>query len=350
MISGNFRKFAALAPVLTLAVTGCFGGGGNTPTAATTYVVDRNSYTGTGYQADPYVMPSEMPANTTGGTADYFASAAGYWQVTLSSKYVETGGNTATPPPISSTVVYDSVADSWTVNIGGADYLLTWNAAPTDQNYFCDVAGGTCTLPADTNIGLANSFSTITKYGQFAAVWYELDNVTDSSGAVLLAHTGLRTPVGDMPNSGSATYEGDAFAFLDRGAKKQSVQGEGTVTVTANFGSSTNTVDLTGSLTMDATGVAEGGETMYGTAAIATMTGSGNITGNEFTGTITTDLTNMAGASDTTLNGTMAGAFYGPAADEVVGYFDASGAVVSTITLPSENVIFMGGFATVVTP
>ena len=324
MISGNFRKFAALAPVLTLAVTGCFGGGGSSVN----------------------VMPAVAPAGSTAGFDDVIASAPGKWQIQLASRNIESSGNTITPPSISSTLIYDNVDDTWTVNIGGENHVLTWN--PVDNNYFCDVAGGTCTLPADTNFGFGISDASMTKYGRFAVIWYEMDSVTDSSDSVLLGHTGLRTAADVMPKTGSATYAGTAFAFLDRGAKKQTVQAWGTTTITANFGATTSNMTLTGSLALDATGVAENGEAIY-SGGTASMSGGGTITGNEFVGSVVTGLTGMAGAADVVIGGSMAGAFYGPAADEVVGYFDTAGTVTTT-SFGTEDVRLMGGFATVVTP
>ncbi|MDH5557137.1 MAG: transferrin-binding protein-like solute binding protein, partial [Alphaproteobacteria bacterium] len=163
-----------------------------------------------------------------------------------------------------------------------------------------------------------------------------------------LGHTGLRPAADVMPKTGSARYAGTAFAFLDRGAKKQTVQAWGTTTITANFGATTSTMTLTGSLVLDATGVAENGEAIY-SGGTATMTGAGAITGNEFTGSVVTGLTGMAGAADVVIGGSMAGAFYGPAADEVVGYFDTAGTVTTT-SFGTEDVRLMGGFATVVTP
>jgi hypothetical protein len=333
--------------VAALGLSGCLGGGGNGGGST----LDMGAVTGTGGAADPYVMPTEMPAGANGGIDDYFAAAPGVWQFDSSSKQIEAGGNTIAPPTISPTLKYDSVANFWTFSFDGTEYVPNWNYSGA---YTC---GGyrvpACDAPADTRIGLiyigiGDYDETITEYGRFAMVWYELDSATDSSTAFLLSHTGMRTPAGSMPDSGSARYERSSVALLHRGAGKQSLMGEGAVTITANFGSSGNTVELLGSLSLRTAGVTDGGEVIYSGGTV-TMTGSGGITGNEFTGTVSADLTGMAGAADTTLTGNMAGAFYGPAAEEVAGYFDTGGTVTTTSS-GIEDVQFLGGFATVKTP
>ncbi|MDH5557136.1 MAG: transferrin-binding protein-like solute binding protein [Alphaproteobacteria bacterium] len=333
-------KYLAMA-VAALGLSGCFGGGGNG--GGTT--LDMGAVTGTGGAADPYVMPIVMPAGTKGGIDDYLAAAPGVWQFDSSSIYVGAGGNTITPPTISPTLKYDSAAGYWTFNIGGTEYVPNWNYSGA---YTCGALGPACDAPPDTRIGLmylgAGDFEeNITRYGRFALISYELNTATDSSTAFLLSHIGLRTPVGGMPNTGSARYQGASKAVLHRGAGKQSPMGEGAVTITADFGSLTNTVGLSGLLFILAGGVTDGGQAIY-SGGVATMTGTGTIEGNEFLGTVSTDLTGMAGAADTALTGTMAGAFYGPAADEVAGYFDTSGTVTTT-SAGTEDVQFLGGFA-----
>jgi hypothetical protein len=123
---------------------------------------------------------------------------------------------------------------------------------------------------------------------------------------------GYQTPPGSVPTSGSATYQtvgGVTGAEMIEGGSTL-VKLSGDASLTANFAAAT----VSGSMT-NMTATPQGGSALpWNNLSIA-----GTISGASITGTtsITNTPNNATSLTGTTLTGSMAGSFYGPAADEV---------------------------------
>jgi len=110
-----------------------------------------------------------------------------------------------------------------------------------------------------------------------------------------------------MPATGEATYNGTAMGVGVTGSQRYAFAGD--AQVKANFAGMT--VQTTFS-NLNYHNVINND-----TGTLATLSGSGTITGHKYSGTI-------SGGSGT-INGTVQGAFYGPGAAETAGVFQATG-------------------------
>ena len=143
---------------------------------------------------------------------------------------------------------------------------------------------------------------------------------TDSSSYVHVLH-GNRTPAADMPASGTATYTGSMQANdfpTDDGVSSlgpDATQYRGDATLTAAFGSSSVSGRLSNLESRPGDGGAYAG--VHGE-----LTFDAAIDGNRFTASAVTGTQDLAGYG----SGSVRGAFFGPAAEEVGGVFDAADA------------------------
>ncbi|HYZ48832.1 MAG TPA: transferrin-binding protein-like solute binding protein [Sphingomonas sp.] len=135
---------------------------------------------------------------------------------------------------------------------------------------------------------------------------------------------GARTPAESMPRSGSATFAGGAAGYLGQASGTPADTASGTfygaATLTANFASNS----ISGSVT-DITVYRRGAQnkTVIGTANDVFLTGT--ISGAIFTGTATAGTTPGSAYDLGGATGAVAGAFFGPAADEAAGTFSLFG-------------------------
>ncbi|MDH5557510.1 MAG: transferrin-binding protein-like solute binding protein [Alphaproteobacteria bacterium] len=281
-----------------LALGACSGGGGGSGSTTTGGSSGGSSggsgdigavgVTGTGTSTDPWTMPTENETGLTKTLKDYLADG-GYWQFIFDGATVTASGTAAT---FGTTAVYDTVNDTWTITVDGVDQILT--GPMVYGNY------GSCGPAPCMEMHIFDAGSTVAQYGTFGNV----SASTTSGTNQLFFHTGLNTPVANLP--GSATYTG-YFEGTSTAALGYTV--DNSVSMTADFGagiftfSSAGTViDYTGTLanyTLDSTSV--------------------TISGNSYNGAMTGSLTLVGGTTDSTYTGSIEGAFYGPAAEQTAG-------------------------------
>ncbi|MGE0409566.1 MAG: transferrin-binding protein-like solute binding protein [Amphiplicatus sp.] len=135
--------------------------------------------------------------------------------------------------------------------------------------------------------------------------WGVAPSATATSDEVYGASVfGKNTPIDDIPNTGSATYDGPLVGWLLRENKVEQMRGG--VRVTADFPSNAVTFVVDADMAING----PNGTTTY--SDIATLTGGGNIVGNRYAGGI-------ASQDDTSLRGNLVGAFFGPQAVQTGG-------------------------------
>lgn len=213
-------------------------------------------------------------------------------------------------------VTYDAAADSFTISVsqGAAVYNQTFAPGDIDAGrsdasfrvYTVDNGGGDITdfvllIPGDPTFNL--SYVTL-------GLW---NSVTADAGREVTIGTvvfGVETADSDMPATGSATYTGLVVGQLDASNTIFSLAGD--VQIDANFAS--------GAITGAFTNMVKENTLTGGLSAWRDFSATGSITAgtNLFSGTATTD--------DTLLTGAFDGGLFGPAATEVGGSFELSGA------------------------
>ncbi len=162
------------------------------------------------------------------------------------------------------------------------------------------------------------SYSTLVPGADSANLDFETDIRAASS--VYLLH-GNRTPAGSMPTTGTGTYAGRMSAYDFPTDDAVSTSGpdathyRGDATLTAAFGSAS----LGGRLSNLESRPGDGSD--YA-AVQGELTFDATITGNRFTASTVTGTRDLAGYG----NGSVRGAFFGPAAEEAGGVFDATDA------------------------
>ena len=152
---------------------------------------------------------------------------------------------------------------------------------------------------------------------QSFGVWFEGDGLTSSGGRVGVLTVGSRTPGGDLPSGGPATYTGGSIGWVALpGEALKSAGAEVTLTTedyrTVVFKTQNTFVDdiLTDQSVFDAR---------------LNLDGELRVTGSGFSGVVTSDLT----------SGNLNGTFYGPNAEEAGGLF---------VTTGSDGAFYKGSF------
>ncbi|MDH5557042.1 MAG: transferrin-binding protein-like solute binding protein [Alphaproteobacteria bacterium] len=338
MAKNHLRLVLAATAILTLSACG----GGGSPTGT---IIDMGAVTGSGASSDPYTLPLTTPPGTNGGIADYYAAGDGYWKTTWYGQEIDIGDGVAIPPVLSPALLYDTATDTWTANVDGSPVTLAWDAS--EGHFMCTSAA--CGAAAYSATLLNTYGDGVTEYGALGILRSYTEAPTYDSGSVLVAYYGLRTIADDMPQSGGATYSGTMHGFLHRHLTQPVPIVNGTVDMTATFTSGGGTLDIYGTGELDATGVASNGEAIY-SGGVVEVFGPATIAGNSFSGTISSRISGMSGAADATwTSGFADGAFFGPAADEVVASFKSPGDV-PTNSFGNEAAILIGGFTAAQTP
>ena len=167
--------------------------------------------------------------------------------------------------------------------------------------------GGTAIGLNDVNVMAKLPAAIDYKYLHFG-VWANLDDPEKNGsqeisklGIGFVQNIGTGMTGADMPNAGSATYNGNWAATMQARNAGDVVLDHGTATLTANLDKSTLKADLDGLATLD-----------------------GMLDGSTFKGMdAKVDEANTYGlASDGDFEGEFSGGFYGPAAAEAAGVFD----------------------------
>lgn len=290
-----YGRFSSLTGLVLLCafLAACGGGGGGAPLNV----------------APPQPLPPAPPpkndslANLTvdetfealSVVMQFNVNAAG-GALNVSSSLVDLSGN--------ATVAYDIGDDSFaiSVNQGGVSLADTFAPANIDPGQ-SDVSltvysknGGDRLLillnPQDPVLDFT--------YGTFGN-WLDVDLATAelSQGFVIF---GVRTPVADVPSTGTATYNGETIgALVDAAGTVFTVAGD--AQLVADFAA--------GTLGGDFTGIGKINVLTDVVSPWRDFTITTTINGNAFDGTAQTD--------DGVLSGTAAGGFFGPAAEEAAG-------------------------------
>lgn len=303
------RVIGALSVAVALA--GC--GGSSAP------LLDMSAVgSGDGSLDDPYILPAEHPAGTTGGIGDYF-DVGGVWQIGYASRQVDLGSGA---PPVFDTLKYNTVTGEWILNAHGEDFVLA-GPAPGDDIYEfsgCPAVGSACVdfepyQDAGTRL-----------YGIFAVGWYEDTDVQTA----LLAYGGMKTPEDSMPTSGSATYVGTFRGFVTDVVDPGVYDVEGIAGIGVDFDAADKQVTVTSSGKV----FAADGSPAYDYKLGGSLGGSATIAGNIYSGTNTLNGTvTVPGVVILTYIGSINGAFFGPGAAQTAGVVeatdDASGSVLA---------------------
>ncbi|MDH5555820.1 MAG: transferrin-binding protein-like solute binding protein [Alphaproteobacteria bacterium] len=291
MHKNSIEVIVALAGALLL--QGCGGGGGG------------------GGGTNVSVLPST--ANGLDGMGDYLNSG-GSWQVNLDGQYSTTTKGTAS---LSNALVYDGTADTWTLNIDGADHTLGNVTANSYNNSPHPDCLPTCFT---FNIYDDDGDPATAQYGTFAEVRF----LTATVFGVIYTSAGLKTPV--MPTSATGTYSGTFDGWVLGSSVASQITGP--ATVTANFDAGTT------NLTSDGTGTGPG-------PATYSLAGTGTITGNTYLGTASGWFNDGVSTTVTftTTNSSLSGAFYGP--DQTMGG-ETAGVIYSTDAAGTNEIV--GGF------
>jgi hypothetical protein len=157
-------------------------------------------------------------------------------------------------------------------------------------------------------------------------LWSQTNQVdANAQGGYGAFVAGNVTPTANMPITGSATYSGTAIGQLSPSSGGYDIL-SGTMTASANF--ATRTVN--GSMSLNANGDNIANATNSGFWNTVTWN-QAVIAGNHFAGTVSAPATgvNSVIASEA-MQGNVAGAFYGPQANEIGGAFNLAGANGST--------------------
>ncbi|MDH5557045.1 MAG: transferrin-binding protein-like solute binding protein, partial [Alphaproteobacteria bacterium] len=297
-----FRK--TLTPGLVLLTAsilgGCFGGGGGGAALGTA--------------ANPWTVPLEYDPAAPKDIAG-LVSTGGVWKFPYDHVNVNASGAWAT---FGMSMAYDTVNDTWTVSVNGADHTLAADGSDPSTDYATGTCGTELCIVLDLfdaseafDVGILGGFFLGGRYGSFGTVTTE-----DPTGDVDIAYfyTGLKTPAtgtDGMPTTGTAAYgmyfKGEATAV--GGTMHQTVSAGGADGISVDFG--------TGDVTFSSSGdVLDGGGAVV---ASYTLNSTGTITGNRYDSTRATGSLSIGALADTSYSGSMEGAFYGPAAVETAG-------------------------------
>lgn len=306
-----FQLFVFLAAPAALG--GCLGGTETTGTIGTAAVIDETVLAANaGTATDPYILPTEMPADTDGGVYDYLNTdkASGYWQVSYSGLQVDRGAGV----PVFGDLVYDETGDQWLLTVDGSEYILKNKGVGYATNCPPNKSCAGFAPYADPNKTL---------YGIFGYIGYTDQNTITS---IYVMHAGLKTALGDMP-TGTASYSGVFVGALIGETAEYAALGNTTIDV--DFGATIDQVAFSSAGNIYDDAAADVGDyTLGGSATI-----SGNTyTSNTITGTST-------GAVVDSYSGDLDAAFYGP------GAVQTAGAVVTTSTGSTGNILAGGYWA-----
>lgn len=294
--------------LLSVGLAACSGGGGGVASSAAVSVLPQNPAPTTSG-----IALNLQPANTTVTYQALAATATGAGRgmnnITLSG--VGQGATVTLTSDVSGNlsklaIPAGNISNTYTANNGASNYSLisprtldfTFQLSDTlafhgeDSSTLSQVAAGQ---------GLSSS-----AYGMWAST------TKNYPGDVGVFAIGNLTPATSVPSTGSATFNG--FTIGTGGAiNSNSSDGssafflKGNVQIIANFSSQKVTTNLTNFVI--------GAYTASPPPSVPDLTGSSSISGNAFTGPVT-------GGG---LTGTINGNFYGSAAQETAGVWQASG-------------------------
>lgn len=278
------RTFPLAAIACALALAGCSTGSGDVA------VQDLPPADNT--------LPGEVPTGTTDGIEDYLGSG-GTWRINLDGQVATTAFGTAV---MADALVYDAGRDRWIINVSQTNLQLdNVGAGVYATPPGCD--------PKCAQMQIYDDDPTASQYGTFAYVLY----FTPTTLVEYFTYYGLKTQVADMPAGGTGTYAGTFLGLVNSDVGFDYI--EGSADVTANFG--------TGLVTFDS--VDTGLDPNYSYS----LTGTAQITGNTYSGTVSGSYTTGLGTATFDAAGSsLSGAFYGPSQTDLTG--ETAGAVYTS--------------------
>ena len=248
-------------------------------------------------------LPTLAPAGGTAGIEDYLQPRTGTWRVNLDGQVQTIDLGSAT---LANAMVYDSDFDEWIINVDGRNLVLTWDGAAGYDNY------PYCTTDC-ADLALFDNNSATSQYGTFGYVSYE----NSAKLVEYYIHAGLKTPSGNMPASGSATYTGvfDGLVNYTDGATPAYDYISGGADLIADF------TAVGGTVSFASTGAGGKAGSSY------SLAGAALISGNSYQGTVTGQYDDGASLPNdpsllldaTGAGSSLSGAFYGPNAEETAG-------------------------------
>ena len=313
-MKNNFCRVIAFWIVCPLSMAACSGGGGAQPNA-TASSVPAPSPPLAAQQTTPaptVTAPANFqPANMT---ASYpitsavsgpsstgiipFSPAEGLTTATISTDGLGTFGRISISfPNVAGKIVTSDV------NLTSISPQLGQLASMLKQVYgpYLDDAEGLVLLQSAGTQGL--------NYSAFGlwAVSYENDPTGNGAGRAYPFAFGNLTPSPSVPVTGSATFNGTTIGLGGGGGANSLYALQGNAQIVANFSTQSVAAKFTNLTTQN----------IYtnATGTLPDLTGASTITGNAYSGPIT----------GTGLTGSLSGHFYGPAAQETAGVWQASG-------------------------
>jgi hypothetical protein len=254
-----------------------------------------------------------LPSITSGTLVDALKSDADFRTGSTGVTYdvaaqLITSRNKAYDSPTSIRVYYEAATGNYIVsNIVGTAHRFPpgyqWTPGPPFTDYGQTALDGLRRLsvltPSDTNSTLALTY---TSFGYWHFDSSHHDKIDPQIDDYHFFYFGIPTPADNLPRTGSASYSGLAQGVLFD--PRATYMLDGTMTLDANFAASSIDTTLTLRGTNPSTSLLIIVPPLNGTAAIGAGT-------NAFRGELTT--------SDNSFVGSVQGAFFGPAAEEV-GY------------------------------
>jgi hypothetical protein len=162
----------------------------------------------------------------------------------------------------------------------------------------------------DYVLGLSQSAGAQTLSSSAFGLWatsYETDKNGNGAGRAYAFAFGNLTPASSMPATGSATYNGTTTGLGGGGGDNSVYALQGKAQIVANFSAQSVATSLTNLTTQN----------IYTNAmsSLPDLTGTSTISGNAYSGPI----------AGTGFSGSIKGNFFGPAAQETAGVWQASG-------------------------
>lgn len=285
----------ASALALTLLLGACGGGGGGDG----------------GVNSTPTPEPSPTPTPTTGANDDLLPTLVSESFANVATRGALSGTEsnvTGTASKITATISYNAANQSYTLTTPtGSVTFGPGNIDAAQSNagavVYVRTNGSTTDSLTLTRPGSSGRLT----YRYVGSAFWQRMNVGPSSGSGSLDAIvyGVPTPASAIPTSGSANYEIDLLGAATIGPNVFPISGAGTAMVDFVGGN----VIISGTMNRV---VAPGQTTAFNSTA-RLAAGS-----NAFSGNFTFD-------DFGTLNGTLDGRFYGPAAEEIGAAFQASG-------------------------
>ena len=311
---------------------GCGGGGGGGSAPAAVAATPPASTTTTTTTPDPTSDAVSTLTTPLTAAAAVTASGSNSFAALPSSTTVFPAGNTVgsatsssltlnTAANVAQVTYYSNGSFAIAATVNGTTYSDTF-AANTETRVDANSVSynqnltGSSTLISTVALYSPNATASALQYTEFG-VWTR--DLSDGSATLGIPFAiGYETPAAGMPKTGSASYSGAALGTGVIGS--QPYDFEGSVVVSANFGTSAVSANFTNMQALQVSGTAVT-STPWNSFSSSAQIGSGT---NGFSGT-TSAAANGSSLSPSALSGSISGKFFGPAAQEIGGVWTLSG-------------------------